>query len=107
VLRIITEALTNARRHSGAVSIRVDVSASTEKVLRLEVRDDGGWPDRESAVRTRRGTGIASMFSRAEALGAKLQIKGRSDGGTIISLQLPGGLAERRREPTEQSWRST
>jgi signal transduction histidine kinase len=96
VLRIVTEALTNARRHSGAASIRVDVSASTENALRLEVQDDGGWPDRESAVRTRRGTGIASMFSRAEALGAKLQIEGRSEGGTIVSLQLPRGLAKRR-----------
>jgi signal transduction histidine kinase len=92
LLRIVTEALTNARRHSGAATIRVDASASNADVLRLEVSDDGAWPDRESAVRTKRGTGIASMFHRADAMGAELRIRGRAEGGTTVSLELPGGL---------------
>ena len=89
LLRIVTEALTNSRRHSGATTIRVDASASTVDVLRLELTDDGAWPDREFAVRTRAGTGIRSMFHRADALGAKLQIEGPPEGGTTVSLKLP------------------
>ena len=88
VLRMVTEALTNARRHSGATTITVDVGASTSDVLRLEVSDDGAWLDRESAVRTRAGTGIASIFHRSEALGAKLRIEARPGGGTTVSLEL-------------------
>jgi PAS domain S-box-containing protein len=88
VLRIVTEALTNSRRHSGAATIQVDVSASTVDVIRLEVSDDGAWPDRESAVRTRAGIGIMSMFHRADSLGAKLRIEGLPGGGTTVSLEL-------------------
>jgi PAS domain S-box-containing protein len=97
VLRIVTEALTNSRRHSGAATIQVDVSAATVDVLRLEVSDDGAWPDRESAVRTRAGTGIMSMFHRADLLGAKLRIDDRPGGGTRIFLEL--ALAVERSHP--------
>jgi PAS domain S-box-containing protein len=87
VLRIVTEALTNARRHSGCTTSRVDVTRSTPEFLWLEVSDDGSWPDRESAVRSRVGTGITSMFTRAEALGATLSIQSPG-GGTTVSLEL-------------------
>jgi two-component system sensor histidine kinase UhpB len=94
LLRIVTEALTNSRRHSGASAIKVDVSASTVDVLRLEVCDDGAWPDRELVVRTRAGTGIMGMFRRAEALGAKLRLEGGPGGGTTVSLEF--ALADER-----------
>jgi signal transduction histidine kinase len=94
VLRIVTEALTNARRHSGATTIRVDASASSKEVLRLEVSDDGAWPDRESALRAPAATGLTSMFHRADTLGAKLQIGARHGGGTTVSVELPSGSGE-------------
>ena len=57
VLWIVREAITNARRHSGAKLIRVDAGGSTEKLLRLVIRDDGRWPDRESVLWGRPGAG--------------------------------------------------
>lgn len=89
VLHIVTEAVTNARRHSGATSIRVDAAASTRHVLRLEVDDDGSWPDRDRAVQSPEATGLKGMQERAELLGATLHIGPRPRGGTRVSLELP------------------
>jgi PAS domain S-box-containing protein len=89
VLRIVREAITNARRHSGAIAIRLDAGRSTPDVLWLEISDDGAWADREPVVSTRSGTGIRGMFERAEEVGAALKIEGRPDGGSTLSLELP------------------
>lgn len=95
VLRILREAMINARRHSGATTIRVDAGGSSEDVLRLEVTDDGGWPDLASAVRNLVGTGIKGMLERADLLGADLQIESRRGGGTRVSVELPLGALGR------------
>jgi signal transduction histidine kinase len=87
-LRIVREAITNARRHSGATTIRVDAGGSSEEVLRVEVSDDGGWPDRAATLSSGPGTGIASMLERADLLGAELQIEDRPGGGTRVCLEL-------------------
>lgn len=89
VLRIVREAITNARLHSGAATIRVDASRSTAELLRLTVSDDGDWPDREAAISARRGTGILGMTERAAELGAALRIEAEPGGGTSVSLELP------------------
>jgi signal transduction histidine kinase len=89
VLRIIREVITNARLHSGASTIDVDSSGSSEDLLQLEVCDDGAWPDREPVVSGGRGAGIVGMLERADRLGAELRIKGRRLGGTCVSLVVP------------------
>ncbi len=91
VVRIVREAITNARVHSGATTIRVDTGASTHELLVIEVSDDGEWPARVPPASTRRGSGIVGMFERADELGAKLGIEGRPDGGTSVTLELPLG----------------
>ena len=91
VLRIVREAITNARVHSGGTTIRVDTGASTQELLGIEVSDDGEWPAREAPASARRGSGIVGMFERADELGAKLGIEGRPDGGTSVTLMLPLG----------------
>ena len=88
LLRIVREAIANARRHSGATIIAVDTGRSTDGAVRIDVADDGRWPGRREIVRGRRGTGIAGMFDRAERLGATLRISGRKDGGTLVSVVL-------------------
>ncbi len=96
LLRIVREAITNARLHSGATAILVDAGDSNSEFICLDVRDDGDWPDRELAVRSRRGSGIAAMFERANGLGAELRIEVRPSGGTRVSVRLPfdGGAGE-------------
>jgi signal transduction histidine kinase len=89
VLRISREAITNARLHSGASTIDVDASGSSENLLRLEISDDGAWPDREHVVSGRGGAGIVGMLERADRLGAELSIEGRREGGTRVSLVVP------------------
>jgi signal transduction histidine kinase len=89
LLRIVREAITNARRHADATLIRVEAGGSTRERLRIAVSDDGQWSDRARVVATRRGTGILGMFERADAIGATLRIQGRTTGGTTVSLELP------------------
>jgi PAS domain S-box-containing protein len=92
VLWIVREAITNALRHSGATLIQVDAGGSTEELLRLVIRDDGRWPDRESVLSTRPGAGITGMLERADLVGARLTFASGASGGTEVSLELaPAG----------------
>jgi PAS domain S-box-containing protein len=88
LLWIVREAITNARRHSGATLIRVDAGGSTGKLLRLVIRDDGRWPDRESVLSSRPGAGITGMLERADLVGATLTFASGAPGGTEASLEL-------------------
>lgn len=88
LLWIVREAITNARRHSGATLIRVDAGGSTGQLLRLVIRDDGRWPDRESVLSSRPGAGITGMLERAELVGATLTFASGAPGGTEVSLEL-------------------
>jgi PAS domain S-box-containing protein len=98
-LRILGEALTNARRHSGARRIRVGVWGSEDK-LWMEVSDDGrGFdPAREPAGGD--GTGIKSMRERTALLGGDLQIRSEPGAGTKVRLELP--RRERGPDPGEE-----
>jgi signal transduction histidine kinase len=88
LLRIVGEALRNARRHSGATTIRVDAAGSNAGVLRLEVSDDGVPRSGGTRVPPARGAGIASMLARADTGGAEHQDESRPGGGTRVCLEL-------------------
>ena len=88
LLRVVREAITNARRHSGATLIRVDAGGSTAEMLRLVIRDDGRWPDRESVLSSRPGAGITGMLERADLVGATLAFASGVEAGTEVSLEL-------------------
>lgn len=82
--RIVSEALTNARRHSGASRVLVRLEHD-ERMLRLTVRDDGtGIP--ADAVG---GVGLRSLRERAAELGGTLEIVAAEGGGTEIRAALP------------------
>jgi signal transduction histidine kinase len=93
VLRILREAITNACRHSGATIVQVSAGRSTSDRLRLDVTDDGDWPDRDATVSGRLTAGIIGMYERADELGAELRIERGRGGGTTVSLDLPLGGA--------------
>jgi CheY-like chemotaxis protein len=94
VLRIVGEALTNARRHSGARRVRVSVHGSGG-TMSVEVTDDG----RGFAARARAGsdgTGTRGMRERAALLGGDLDIRSRPGAGTSLRLELEPAADEAR-----------
>ena len=85
VLRVIGEALTNARRHATAHRIVVRVTGPGTR-LSVEISDDGrGFePDRQPSLMY--GQGLRGMRERAELLDAHLDV--RSDrSGTTVRMQ--------------------
>ncbi len=84
VVRIASEAATNAARHSGTEVLRLYLER-LEAGMRLEVADDGAGFDDEQP---RSGFGLVTMKDRADALGGKLRIDSRRGGGTRVELEL-------------------
>jgi len=84
VVRIASEAVANAARHSGAEVLRLYLER-LEAGMRLKVVDDGaGFDDQQP----RPGYGLVTMKERAEALGGKLRIDSRRGAGTKVELEL-------------------
>ena len=83
ILRIAQEAITNARRHSGASNLWVTFAADPPHAT-LTIADDGhglGTPRSDSY-------GLRIMRERAERIDASLEIRGREAGGVEVSLTL-------------------
>jgi PAS domain S-box-containing protein len=103
ILRIIGEALTNARRHSEATSVWVRVGIS-KGILFAEVEDDGRGFDatRKEFTRPASGTGgvgIRAMGERANLLGGELKIVSKPTKGTKVRFEL---VLQRELEEAEQ-----
>jgi signal transduction histidine kinase/ligand-binding sensor domain-containing protein len=85
VFLIFKEAVTNVIKHArcseAAVTLAID-----EGVLRLEIRDNGRGFD---PARQTDGHGLASLRSRAAALGGSLTIVSTPGAGTAVTLELP------------------
>jgi signal transduction histidine kinase len=84
VVRIASEAVANAAKHSGAEVLRIYLERA-EAGMRLEVTDDGEGFDEEQP---RSGFGLVTMKDRAEALGGNLRIDSRRGAGTKVELEL-------------------
>lgn len=101
VLHIVGEALTNARRHSGAGNIRVAVWTSQEK-LYAEISDDGrGFDPAElSSPGTASGMGIRGMRERSRTLGGELEVHSEPGSGVKVRLEL--SLDSYREQPEKE-----
>jgi PAS domain S-box-containing protein len=84
VLRVIQEALTNVRRHSGARSVCVMLRRDQDGLV-IEISDDGRGFEPETTP----GVGLKSMRERAAALGSKLEVTSEVGKGTRVSLRVP------------------
>jgi signal transduction histidine kinase len=82
---LVSEALTNVARHSGATVVSIDV-VEHDGMLELRVRDDGvGGAD------ARGGTGLIGLKDRVEALGGKITVESPPGHGTALLVTLPLG----------------
>jgi signal transduction histidine kinase len=84
VVRIASEAVANAAKHSGAETLRLYLER-LEAGIRLQVTDDGEGFDQEEP---KGGFGLVTMKDRAEALGGKLRVDSRRGSGTKVELEL-------------------
>ena len=86
VLRIVQEALTNARKHSGARHIRVHV-ASDDVRATFSVTDDGRGFD--PATLSESGFGLSTMRERAESVDGRLEVDTGPGRGTRVLVAVP------------------
>jgi signal transduction histidine kinase len=80
---VVSEMLTNAAKHARASAVEVDAEASGG-TLRVRVRDDG-----VGGATPLRGSGLAGLKDRIEAIGGTLSIHSPAGGGTTVSCELP------------------
>ena len=84
LLRVIREALTNARHHSGAKSVVVTLKVEGSDVV-AEVSDNG----QGFALEGTPGVGLSSMRERAAIVDGKLEIESGVGRGTSVRLRVP------------------
>ena len=91
LVRILQECLSNAREHSGAGEVRVEVRSKVTHV-EMTVTDNGRGFDVESTLlgSARRGRlGLVGVHERARLLGGTCVVTSRPGGPTAISVSLP------------------
>jgi DNA-binding NarL/FixJ family response regulator/signal transduction histidine kinase len=98
LLRIVQEALTNARRHSDARNFLVSLGAEGE-VIWAEVSDDG----QGFGPGTVPGVGFRSMHERARALGGTLNIESEPGKGTMVRFETHIASEDKAPEPEEEA----
>jgi signal transduction histidine kinase len=91
LLRIIQEALTNARKHSDArrVWVRFESDGDSDTVI---VEDDGkGFDVGHVGEDGSPHFGLQTMEERAQSVGGTLRIQSEPGAGTLVVVQLPRG----------------
>ncbi len=89
LLRVVQEALSNARKHSGAKRVDIVLAQQDGRIVG-EVTDDGdgfdpAGPRRSDFPRF----GLAIMRERAESIGGRLAVDSEPGGGTKVRIEIP------------------
>jgi GAF domain-containing protein len=79
----VAEALTNIAKYAGASAAEVEATAG-EGVLQVWVRDDG-----RGGADFGRGSGLAGLKDRIEALGGRISLHSPPGAGTTLQIALP------------------
>ncbi len=91
LLRVLHEALSNIRRHSGSGTASVDLTDNGAGV-RMEIRDDGCGFTAETAEPNGEpldGIGLVGMRERMRLLGGRLELISRPGGPTTVIAHVP------------------
>src|SRR5215204_3507579 len=97
LLRIVQEALTNARKHSEARRVVVALGAERGRIW-AQVSDDGrGFGPGSSP-----GIGLSSMSERARALGGTLKIESEPGKGTKVRFEMALPTDEKETQSEEE-----
>jgi signal transduction histidine kinase len=80
---VVAEALTNAAKHASASAVSVEIEV-TDGILRIAVRDDGA-----GGADFARGTGLAGLKDRVDALGGRILLDSPRGAGTTLRAELP------------------
>jgi signal transduction histidine kinase len=88
--RIIEEALSNIRMHSGAQSVRILLGPHAENELGIVIADDGRGLDTDPSRPV--GLGTIGMRERAMFLGGHIRIESGDGNGTMVQALFPKDL---------------
>jgi signal transduction histidine kinase len=89
VFRLVQEALTNVRKHSGAQAARVSLTAAGTDQLLVVIADDGRGFAPEKASRRSSALGLTSMRERVDALGGSFEVNSQAGSGTRVTATIP------------------
>lgn len=91
VLRVVQEALTNARRHGEASAIGVKIERIGDRVA-IAITDDGrGFDSEQADLGDQCHFGLTFMRERMELIGGGIEIDSRPGIGTRVTLDAPLG----------------
>lgn len=89
LLRIVSEALSNCLRHSGASKVSVQL-VKTTRTVELTVADNGvGFDAEQSPLEHARGWGLEGIPRRVEDLDGTFDLQSEPGRGTRMSVSLP------------------
>ena len=95
LFRIAQEALSNVARHASARHVDVKLGSSKGEQI-LSISDDGvGVDAREERRSAADGFGIVTMRERARAIGGRLEVRRRPEGGTSVIVRVKSTAASR------------
>jgi signal transduction histidine kinase len=92
LLRVLQEALSNIRQHSGSDTVAVSLRQTEDGGVCMEIRDEGHGFDPAAVVPAKdgeSGIGLVGMRERLRLLGGKLEIDSSPGGSTVVRARLP------------------
>ncbi|WP_193311445.1 sensor histidine kinase [Georgenia satyanarayanai] len=81
---VVTEALTNAAKHSSATRVAVHVGIDDDGVLRVVVADDG-----VGGAHPGKGHGLVGLRDRLAGVDGELRVDSADGHGTVVSAAIP------------------
>ena len=91
VMRVIQEALTNARKHGGAHSVKVEFGQGPDRV-NIRVTDDGsGFDTADLNPESGKHFGLMFMRERMAQIGGSVIVESQPGSGTTVLLDVPFG----------------